>query len=417
MSRKEKILLAVLAIIKFVHIMDFMIIMPLGDKLMDAFNITPAQFGYIVSSYTFSAGGFGLLGAFWIDKFDRKKALLYLFAGFTIGTLACGFAPTHQLLIAARIFTGAFGGILGALVLSIVGDQFALERRSTAMGIIMGAFSAASVLGVPFGLYMASVFDWHAPFLILGALSIPIFFAILTLLPKMQGHLVGPKRSPSEFFINIGKKRNQQLALLLMVMLMFGHFSIVPYLAPYMQSNIGFSDNAVSYIYLLGGGITLLTSPMFGRWADKYGNAKTFTITGTLAIIPIVAISNLPQVPVAVALIPTTLFFIFVGGRMIPALTVITSTALPQNRGGFMTITTAVQQISQGIAAFIAGLIVIKNESGQLENYGYVGIVAIVASLVCVLLIRYIKPTAQAPTTTAPTEPAMQKKQPADILD
>lgn len=416
MNRKEKILLAILALIKFVHIMDFMIIMPLGDQLMKAFNINPAQFGAIVSSYTFSAGGFGLLGAFFIDKFDRKHALITLFAGFTLGTIACAFAPTHHWLIAARIFTGAFGGILGALVLSIVGDQFTMERRSTAMGIIMGAFSVASVVGVPFGLYVASLFDWHAPFLALGVASILIFFAALAFMPSMTGHISTVRRSPIEFFVNIGRKRNQQLALLLMVLLMFGHFSIVPYLAPYMESNIGFTSGQVSYIYLLGGGITLFTSPLFGRWADKFGNVRIFTIMGTLAILPIVFITNLPQVPVALALIPTTMFFIFVGGRMIPALTVITSTAIPQNRGGFMTITTAVQQISQGIAAFIAGLIVVKNDAGQLENYGYVGLVAIVASIACVVLIRYIYPTpTPAPPKEEPLAP-IETEQPADTL-
>lgn len=412
MTRKEKILLAILAIIKFVHIMDFMIMMPLAPQLMDDFGISPAQFGAIVSSYTFSAGIFGIIGAFFIDKFDRKKALIFLFAGFTIGTFACAFSPTHHLLIQARIFTGAFGGILGALVLSIVADTFSVERRSTAMGIVMGAFSAASVFGVPFGLYVASLYNWQAPFFILGGASFLIFFAIIAFVPSINGHMEGEKRSPIAFLKNIARKRNQQLALLLTVLLMFGHFSIIPYLAPYMVSNIGFSEMQLTYIYLLGGAITLFTSPLFGRWADKFGNVKMFTIMGTLAIIPIAFITNLPQVPVAVALIPTTMFFIFVGGRLIPALTVVTSTAIPQNRGGFMTINTAVQQISQGIAAFIAGLIIVKNDEGQLENYGYVGLVAIVASIACIVLIRYIKPTS-SPMETATV--ITQNSPPADI--
>ncbi len=400
MTRNEKIILAILTIIKFVHMMDFIIIMPLGDQLMDAFDITPAQFGAIVSSYGFSAGIFGFLGAFFIDKFDRKRALVYLFAGFTIGTMACAFAPTHHLLIAARIFTGAFGGILGALVLSIVADVFPVERRSAAMGYVMGAFSAASVFGVPFGLYLASLYNWQAPFILLGGASIAIFFGIIAFMPSMTGHMANAqKRSPVEFVINIFNKRNQQLALLLMVLLMFGQFSIVPFIAPYMRSNIGFSKLDLSYIYLIGGAITLFTSPLFGRWCDRYGNVRMFTVMGLLALIPIVAITNLPQVPMYVALIPTTLFFIFIGGRMIPALTIMTSTAIPQNRGGFMTVATSLQQIASASAAFVAGLIIVENEAGQLENYMYVGFVAVAASLACIVLIRYIAP---APIQTAP---------------
>lgn len=400
MTRNEKILLSLLAIIKFVHIMDFMIIMPLGDQLMKAFNITPAQFGAIVSSYGFSAGGFGLVGAFFIDRFDRKRALIYLFAGFTIGTMACAFAPTHHWLIAARIFTGAFGGILGALVLSIVADVFPVERRSAAMGIVMGAFSAASVFGVPFGLYMASIINWQAPFMLLGGVSIVIFGGIFAFMPSMTAHMA-QKRDPTEFFVNITKKRNQQLALLLMVLLMFGQFSIVPFIAPYMVSNIGFTQTELSYIYLLGGAVTLFTSPWFGRLADKYGNVKMFTLMGLLSIIPIALITNLPQVPIYVALIPTTMFFIFIGGRMIPALTVITSTAIVRNRGGFMTIATSLQQIASALAAFVAGLIIVKSEAGALGNYAYVGLIAIAASIACIVLIRYIAP---APTQTAPPD-------------
>jgi len=415
MTRKEKILLSILAIIKFVHIMDFMIMMPLGPQLMKAFNISPAQFGAIVSSYGLSAGLFGLFGAFFIDKFDRKVALLYLFAGFTIGTLSCAFAPTHHWLIAARIFTGAFGGILGALVLSIVGDQFPAERRSSAMGIVMGAFSAASVLGVPFGLYMASIYNWQAPFMLLGGASVAIFVAILFVVPSLKAHLAeGNRRNPVEFLENIFTKRNQQLALLLMVLLMFGQFSIVPYIAPYMVSNVGFTELQLTYIYLLGGAVTLITSPLIGRWADNVGNVKMFTIMGLLALIPIALITNLPQVPIYVALIPTTLFFIFIGGRMIPALTIITSTAMPQNRGGFMTIVTSLQNIASAAAAFLAGLIIVKNDNGQLEQYAYVGGVAIAASVACIVLIRFIAP---APNQEVPVEhaPPTQTAPPADI--
>lgn len=400
MTRQEKIVLALLAIIKFVHIMDFMIIMPLGDQLMEAFDITPAQFGAIVSSYGFSAGFFGFAGAFFIDKFDRKESLIVLFIGFTIGTLACGFAPTHHWLIAARIFTGAFGGILGALVLSIVADVFPVERRSSAMGIVMGAFSAASVLGVPFGLYLASLYNWQAPFLLLGGISIGIFFGIVWLMPRMSAHMHSTtKRSPVEFLVNIVNKRNQQLALLLMVLLMLGQFTIVPYIAPYMVSNVGFSQLELTYIYLLGGGVTLFTSPLFGRWADKYGNKRMFTVMALLSLIPIGVITTLPQVPIYLALVPTTMFFIFIGGRMIPALTVITSTAIPRNRGGFMTIATSLQQVASAVAAFVAGLIMVKNEAGLLENYMYVGLIAITASLACIVLIRYIAP---APSQDAP---------------
>lgn len=147
--RSEKLLLFILAAIQFTNIVDFMIMMPLGPQLMRLFDISPRQFSLLVSAYTFSAGIFGFLAAFQIDKFDRKTALLFVYSGFLLGTFACALAPGYEWLIAARVFTGAFGGVLGALVLSVVGDTIPMERRATAMGLVTAAFSVASVFGVP----------------------------------------------------------------------------------------------------------------------------------------------------------------------------------------------------------------------------------------------------------------------------
>ncbi|WP_316929223.1 MFS transporter [Nitritalea halalkaliphila] len=91
MSR-EKLLIWTLAAINFTHIVDFMILMPLGPQLMRIFEITPNAFGLLVSSYTFSAGISSFFGAFILDKFDRKQLLLWVFGGFLVGTLACALA-------------------------------------------------------------------------------------------------------------------------------------------------------------------------------------------------------------------------------------------------------------------------------------------------------------------------------------
>ena len=108
MKNKERLLLLTLAAINFTNIMDFMIMMPLGPQLMRIFDISTQQFGFIVSSYTFSAGFSGFCTAFFIDKFDRKRFLQFLYAGFLLGTLACGLAPNFHLLMFARVFFGLF---------------------------------------------------------------------------------------------------------------------------------------------------------------------------------------------------------------------------------------------------------------------------------------------------------------------
>lgn len=158
MNSKERLILVLLAAINFTHILDFMIMMPLGNYLMPYFHINPRQFTLLVGAYTLSAGISGFAAAFFVDRYDRKKVLMVGYVGFLMGTLACGVAPTYELLLASRLLAGLFGGLIGAQVLSIVSDIFSYERRGTAMGAVMSSFSIASTFGVPFALYLANLF-------------------------------------------------------------------------------------------------------------------------------------------------------------------------------------------------------------------------------------------------------------------
>lgn len=391
MSR-EKIILYTLAAINFAHIMDFMIIMPLGDMLMKVFGITPQQFSLIVSSYTFTAGICGFIAAFFIDRFDRRSALLFLNVGFVAGTLACALAPGYVMLLVARSLTGAFGGVLGALLLSVVADVVPEERRGQGMGIVMAAFSAASVAGVPFGYFLAEKFSWHAPFLLLAGIGLVITGAIYRYIPSLKAHMVKKADRPGikKVLSNAISLPNQQLALVFMMVMMFGHFSIIPFIAPYMTRNVGFEGDQITYIYLVGGALTIFTSPWIGKLADKYGKKLVFTICASLGLIPVFLITHMPPVPVISALVVTGLFFVLAGGRMIPAMAMITSSVRPQNRGSFMSINSSVQQLSAGLASIIAGVIVIDN-GGALGRYNYVGYFAIVMTIVCILLGQRIK--------------------------
>ena len=189
MTPTERKLIIVLATLQFCHIVDFMIIMPLGKTLIDALDIDPLRFNGLVAIYALSATASGLIGAAFIDRFDRRKALVFLFAGFIIGTMACALAPTYTVLMICRGFTGFFGGILSALVLAVVGDVFPLERRASAMGWVMTAFSAASVVGVPAGIALAAYGGWRTPFYVIGGLSLIVWLLLPYLVPSMRGHL------------------------------------------------------------------------------------------------------------------------------------------------------------------------------------------------------------------------------------
>jgi DHA1 family inner membrane transport protein len=383
MKRKELLLLLTLALIQFTNIMDFMIIMPLGNQLMKLFQIEPRQFGYIVGAYTVTAGIVGFAGAFFIDNFDRRKLLLTCYVGFLIGTLACGFAPSYITMLLARILTGIFGGILGTLVLSIVGDAIPGERRATAMGIVTAGFSLAAVFGVPFGNYLAHAFSWHAPFQFIAGIGTLIIIAILVFIPKMDEHIRNKSKRPDPLQVlkNLWENNNQRKALLLMCLLMLSQFTIIPFIAPYMEKNVGFTQMQVTYIYLFGGLCTVFTAPLIGRLADKIGKHKVFRVFAIFAIIPIFLITNMPVLPIWIVLIVTSFFFIAVNGRVVPAIALITGTTLPQTRGSFMSFNSSVQQLSAGLASFISGAIITQSAAGELINYELIGYIAIIACI------------------------------------
>jgi predicted MFS family arabinose efflux permease len=390
---KEKAVLFLLAAIQFTHIVDFMIMMPLGPQLMRLFTISPAQFSWLVSSYTFSAGIMGFLGAFVLDRFDRKKVLQVIYIGFTLGTLACAFAPGYYWLMAARILTGAFGGILSATSLAIVGDLIPEQRRASAMGIVMTAFSLAGVLGVPIGLYLATKWSWHAPFIGLGCIAFLIIALIQLVIPVMRIHLSSErkKESPKQILTNVTGNKNLLFALCTMTFLMLGQFTVIPFISPYMVSNVGFAEDQLPYIYFLGGLCTIFTVPMVGKLADKHGKYKIFSWAIILSVIPILLLTNLPQTSIYIALLVTTFFMITIGSRGIPAQAMITSTVKPQQRGSFMSFNSSVQQLSAGLASIISGLIIHKTESGALENYGWIGLLAATCSFISLWFAKKLK--------------------------
>jgi DHA1 family inner membrane transport protein len=395
MSSKERIILLLLAAINFTHIMDFMIMMPLGNYLMPHFNITAQQFSLLVAAYTFSAAIASLSAAPVVDRFDRKKMLMFAYIGFLLGTLCCAVAPSYELLLASRIVAGLFGGLIGAQVLSIVADIVPFERRGAAMGIIMAAFSVASVFGVPFGLYLSKYISWHAPFYFIaatGALLIPL---LLKYIPNMRDNInKEPINSaviirmvfPLILVWEIIKEKNERLGILLISTMMMGHFLIVPFLNPFLEFNMGFTNTQTPMVYLVGGTLTLFTSPFIGKLADKLGKFKLFSYMVLLAVIPVALITNMPDIPFYLVLCITGFWFVVSTGRAIPAQAIVSEIVPPARRGSFMNISSSIQQMAVGLASLGAGLIVVKTPQNTIENYDITGYISIVIILSCVLI-------------------------------
>ena len=384
MTWKERMILIILASLNFTHILDFMIMMPLGNYLMPHFQISAQFFSWIVASYPVTACLSGLIAAFYVDQFDRKMVLLFAYAGFLIGTFCCGIAPDQYFLMAARILTGFFGGLIGAQVLSIIADTFPYEKRGRAMGTIFMAFSIASVFGVPFSLYLANLYSWHAPFLFIAILGVPVIVLIIKFLPPMQSHIAEREENSSRYKPEIRKiltemfnNKSQLIALLLSGFLMMGHFLIIPFINPYMEFNMGFSKQSTPMIYMVGGVCALISSSIIGRLADKYGKFRIFSICLVLSVIPIFFITNMPLIPFYAVLSIFGFWFTFSTGRNIPAQAMISTVVNPAQRGQFMSFNSSFQQLFTGFASVVAGFIVIQDDRGRILHYNWVGYLSV----------------------------------------
>ena len=391
--RKERWYVIILAAIQVAHILDFVIMMPLGPRFMRVFNISPVEFSTLVSAYTFSAGIVGFFGALYADHFDRKKFLLFNFTGFIVGTFMCGIAPGFSALLIARIIAGAFGGILNATVLSLVSDLIPFERRGRAMGVVMSAFSISSVLGVPTGLYIANVFDWHWAFFFICIISAVFWFLALFILPTVDmknEHLTFSKKLKN--FKSILIQKDYIEAFFLTSVLGFGVFSIVPFIAPYMVRNVGLTEEQLPLIYLIGGTGTVITARMIGIMCDKVGSYRVFKTVAIISVFPIFLLTNLPSgLHLALALTVTSLFTMFGSGRFIPAMTLVSAVVKPKERGTFMSLENASRQIFSGVAAQVAGIIIGSTVAGALTGYNYVGYIGVFTSLLAIYIAYRIK--------------------------
>ena len=408
MDKNERIILFLLGALNFTHILDFMIMMPLGNYLMPYFKISGQQFSLIVAAYSYSAFVSGIIASFFVDNYDRKKVLLFGYVGFLVGTILCGFSPTPDTLLISRVIAGLFGGLIGAQVMSMVADTFIYERRGKAMGYLMSAFSVASVVGIPVGLFLANSFSWHAPFLLVGGLGIILIPFLVKYIPSMTQHL--QEKEQGKYFLrtvrNIFANNRQILALLLSASLMLGHFLLVPFINPFLEFNVGFSKDQTQYIYIVGGIITLFTGPLFGRLADKFGKLKIFIISGLISLIPIFLLTNMPAIPFYYVLIVTGFWFMIANGRGVASSALISNVVPPESRGSFMSFNSSMQQLFTGIASTVAGLIIVtEKNSNKLIHYNWVGYLSLLIILICVFIGHKVgegEPKAILPVTGSP---------------
>jgi DHA1 family inner membrane transport protein len=393
MKSRESAILLSLAALQFIGLVDFMIVMPLGPQLLDDLGIDAERFSWVVSAYTLAAGVAGFVAAPWLDRLPRRPAYLVATAGLLAGTVACGLASSFPELLATRCVTGGFGGVHGGLALTIVADVFPPERRGRAMGRLMMSFAVASVVGVPLGIALGTRFGWQVPFFALGILGVPLLGLAAWSLPTFAHHADEPRRHPLAHLIELLTLPAHVLGYSLIAMLMFGAFSVIPFISTALVANVGVTQGQLPIVFIAGGVLTLVMTPLAGRLVDRVGALPVFCGVVPLSAAMMLAITHLPAVgiwgaaPLTAALMATN------SSRMVTATSLVMASIEPRRRGGFMSIKSSIQHMACGLGTTCAGKIIDGGAGEPLRHFGAVGMVAAGLTIASLVLASRVRPS------------------------
>lgn len=385
----QKLVIALLALTQFTVVLDFMVMSPLGDMLTKSMGLRQDQFGIVVASYAFSAGISGLLTAGFADRFDRKKLLLFFYIGFILGTLFCGLATTYPMLVAARIITGIFGGVIGSISLAIVADLFELNQRGRVMGFMQMGFGASQVMGIPISLYIANNLGWESPFFMIVGLALVIWIFVLIKLKPVNQHLaIKNDRNALLHLWHTLKRREYRVGFLATALLSLGGFMMMPWGSAYAVNNLQVSNEALPALFMVAGASTLIIMPLVGKLSDRYSKLNMFALACIWMVIVVVIYTNIPVLPLWAIMIFNVLMMIGIMSRMVPSQALVSGLPEMKDRGAFMSINSSLQQIAGGVAATIGGMIIVqKTETSPIEHYNTVGYIVGTLSLISIFAV------------------------------
>jgi predicted MFS family arabinose efflux permease len=394
----QKVVVGMLAFLQFAVILDFMLMSPLGAIIMPALHVSPVQFGHIVSVYAFAAGISGFLTAGFADRFDRKKLLLFFYAGFIAGTLWCGLATTYESLVAARIVAGAFGGVIGSVVLAITTDLFPPQMRGRVMGYIQTAFAASQILGLPIGIWLSSRWNWHVPFLALVVLGMVAGLFIALRMQPVDEHLkLHPEHNAFWHLFHTVTERRYLLSFVSVLFLATGGFMLMPFSSAFTVNNLGISLDSLPIIYLVTGIATIFVGPLVGKAADAFGKLRVFFIGTAIVIVMVLIYTHLGVSTLTVVTLINVVLFIGIFSRMIPFQALMTQVPMQTQRGSFNAINASISQLAGGLASLVAGHIVVAGADGKLQHYDIAGYVVISTALIVSFLMWRIQRGLAAP--------------------
>lgn len=393
----ERLIVLLVASFQLVNILDFMIVMPLGPQFAAELGIAEHYLGVVAGIYTLAGAIAGIAGSFFLDRFDRRKALAVSMLGLMTATALGGMAFSLESLLAARVLAGIFGGPATSLSLSVIADVIPVQRRGRAMATVMMGFSVASIFGVPLSLELANVAGWRAPFFGVAALGLCVSAGSLYLLPPMRHHLAAVAANKQAPFWEMFTKPLPLLSYASMACMMFSAFTLIPMIPSYVLHNlhyqgepwlneaiqsagINYTFSKLGALYLFGGLASLAMMQIVGRLTDRVGSAVMSWIGGLLlcGVIYTAFIDYHPWLSVL------GIYIAFMGIsslRGVPARTLDTRVPKAHERAGFMSAQSAVQHISLALAAGLSSLLLEEGPNKALIGMPTLGWISVAFAL------------------------------------
>jgi predicted MFS family arabinose efflux permease len=390
-KRFERRVLLLMAMVQFINIWDFMIVMPLGPDFARALGISVGHIGWIAGSYSISAAIVGIIAARFLDRFDRRSVLLFNLTGLMIATFSMIMARNLTELIAVRVVTGMFGGQAIASSLAVIADVFPEQRRGEALGKVFGSFSIASVVGVPLGLEIAQLFGWQAPFIAISLVAAATIATMRLQLPPLRMHL--KNRDPAHLpplFADLLRDPAVPFACLLSASNFFAMFMLIPNISAHVQENMDYPRQWLGLLYFSGGAAAFFSMRLAGKYSDRAGYAKTalYATCGLWLTVYLWFYLQTRLIPIVGMFV---VFMICSSTRNITSNALISRIPKPYERAGFMSLMSSVQHLMSGAGAMCGTLLLKETPAHRLAGMHKVALLAMVAFAVMPMMMFHIE--------------------------
>lgn len=255
------------------EMMDIMFIAYALSSIMNEFNLSGKEAGFISTATNLAMLAGGLIFGFLADRYGKIKVFSYSIIFFAVGTGLIFFANTYYWLILFRVLAGLGAGGEYGIGMSLIKDEFGNKNMGKYSSIIaifgqIGAAMAAILAG------MLLAYGWRYLFLI-GL--VPVILAVVIRLKLDEAPI--QKSSKQEFLKAFKSNIYLSIALSIMASIQIaGYFGMMNWLPKMAQTSLNLTSSSASYwmvstIFGMSVGMWV-----FGKFFDRFGPRLSYAV-------------------------------------------------------------------------------------------------------------------------------------------